>query len=175
MSKSRILIESRGAPLAAVPPWQSPMPPASGRREPPSGRHGGLVHRRRKGMSLVEIMIVISIIGVLMTVIAVNVTGFLDDANVAASRISMNNMDKALIAYSAKHKGRYPSTAEGLDAAKKYFPNNEVPSDAWGNPFQYYSPGTHGDHEYEIVSLGKDGKEGGQDADADIQSWVAPE
>ncbi|MSQ00707.1 MAG: prepilin-type N-terminal cleavage/methylation domain-containing protein [Myxococcales bacterium] len=130
---------------------------------------------RRKGMSLVEIMIVISIIGVLMTVIAVNVTGYLDDANQAATRISMNNIDKALIAYSAKHKGRYPTTAEGLDAAKKYFPQNEVPTDAWGNGFQYYSPRTPGQQDYGIVSLGKDSQEGGEDANADIQSWVAPE
>ncbi len=134
-----------------------------------------LRHRRRQGMSLVEIMIVIAIIGVLMTVIAVNVTGYLDDANASATRISMGNIDKALIAYSAKHKGRYPSTAEGLDAAKKYFPNNEVPTDAWGGPFQYFSPGTHGQRDYEIISLGKDGKEGGEEANADIYSWVAPE
>ena len=126
-------------------------------------------------MSLVEIMIVISIIGVLMTVIAVNVTGYLDDANQAATRISMNNIDKALIAYSAKHKGRYPTTAEGLDAAKKYFPQNEVPTDAWQNAFRYISPRTSGQQDYGIVSLGKDGQEGGEDANADIQSWVPAE
>ncbi len=127
--------------------------------------------RNRKGMSLVEIMVVIAIIGVLMTVIAVNVTGFLDDANVSATKIQINNLDKALVAYAAKHKSKYPSTGEGLDAAKKYFPNDTTPSDAWGTPFQYFSPGTHGKHDYEIISLGKDGKEGGEDSDADIHSW----
>jgi general secretion pathway protein G len=127
--------------------------------------------RNKKGMSLVEIMVVIAIIGVLMTVIAVNVTGYLDDANASATKIEINNIEKALIAYQAKHKGRAPTTAEGLDAAKKYFPNNEVPTDAWGNPFQYFSPGTHGQHDYEIISLGKDGKEGGEDTNADILSW----
>jgi general secretion pathway protein G len=106
-----------------------------------------------------------------MTVIAVNVTGFLDDANVSSTKIQINNIEKALVAYSTKHKGKYPSTAEGLDAAKKYFPNGTSPADAWGTPFQYYSPGTHGKHDYEIISLGKDGKEGGEDADADIYSW----
>ncbi len=123
----------------------------------------------RKGMSLVEIMVVIAIIGVLMTVIAVNVTGFLDDANVSSTKIQINNIEKALVAYSAKHKGKYPGTAEGLDAAKKYFPNSTTPSDAWGAPFRYYSPS--GKNAYEIISLGKDGKEGGEDADADIYSW----
>jgi general secretion pathway protein G len=115
---------------------------------------------------------VIAIIGVLMTVIAVNVTGFLDDANASSTKIQINNLEKALVAYSAKHKGKYPSTSEGLDAAKKYFPNGTTPADAWGNPFQYYSPGTHGKNAYEIISLGKDGKEGGEDADADIYSWA---
>ncbi|GDX80468.1 type II secretion system protein GspG [Deltaproteobacteria bacterium] len=125
----------------------------------------------KKGMSLVEIMVVIAIIGVLMTVIAVNVTGYLDDANASATKIEINNIEKALAAYSYKHKGKYPTTGEGLDAAKKYFPNNETPTDAWGAPFQYFAPGTHGNHDYEIISLGKDGKEGGEDSNADILSW----
>lgn len=125
----------------------------------------------RRGMSLVEIMVVIAIIGVLMTVIAVNVLGYLDDANVSATKIQISKMGEALVVYGSKHKGNYPSTSEGLDAAKKYFANNEAPTDAWGHAYQYFSPGTHGDHPYEIISLGKDGKEGGEDANADIQSW----
>lgn len=131
----------------------------------------------QRGMSLVEIMVVIAIIGLLMTVIAVNVTGFLDDANVSATKISINNIEKALIGYSVKHRGKYPSTGEGLDAAKKYYPNEETPTDAWDQPFKYYSPGTHGSgskggqRDYEIISYGKDGKEGGEDENADILSW----
>jgi general secretion pathway protein G len=134
-----------------------------------------LLRKRRKGMSLVEIMVVIAIIGVLMTVVAVNVLGYLDDANVDATRIQMKKMEEALVVYASKHKGKFPSTSEGLDAAKKYFQNNQVPTDAWGNPFQYFSPGTHGDNQYEIVSLGKDGREGGEEANADIYSWTTGE
>ena len=103
---------------------------------------------RRRGMSLVEIMVVIAIIGVLMTVVAVNVLGYLDDANVDATRIQMKKMEEALVVYASKHKGKFPSNGEGLATAKKYFPDNNVPTDAWGNPFQYFSPGTHGDHAY---------------------------
>ena len=125
----------------------------------------------RKGMSLVEIMVVIAIIGVLMTVIAVNVLGYLDSANHDATKIQIKKIEEALTVYAAKHKGKFPGTSEGLEAAKKYFPNSEVPTDAWGNGFLYFAPGTHGDHDYEIISLGKDGKEGGDDANADIQSW----
>ena len=128
--------------------------------------------RSRRGMSLTEIMVVIAIIGFVGSVIAVNVFSFLDDAAVDGTKIQIRNMEKGLIAYAAKHKGKFPSSSEGLDAAKKYFGDNgEVPADQWGNPFQYSSPGSHGDHAYEIVSLGKDGKEGGEDANADIQSW----
>ncbi|MDP2314455.1 MAG: type II secretion system protein GspG [Pseudomonadota bacterium] len=134
-------------------------------------RGGGLASR--VGMSLVEIMVVIAIIGVLMTVIAVNVLGYLDDANVSATQIQIKKMEEALVVYAAKHKGKFPSTSEGLSAAKKYFPEGNVPLDQWDNAFLYFSPGTHGDHPYEIISLGKDGKEGGQDADADITSYSA--
>jgi general secretion pathway protein G len=123
----------------------------------------------RRGMSLVEIMVVIAIIGVLMTVVAVNVVGYLDEANASATKIQIKNMESALTTYAAKHRGKYPSTGEGLDAAKKFFPNTTVPTDAWGNAFQYRSPG-NGSAAYEIISLGKDGREGGEDANADISS-----
>lgn len=125
----------------------------------------------RKGMSLVEIMVVIAIIGVLMTVIAVNVLGYLNDANRSATKIQIKKIEEALTVYAAKHKGKFPSTGDGLEAAKKYFPDSKVPTDAWGNSFQYYAPGTHGENAFEIISLGGDGKEGGEDANADIYSW----
>ena len=136
-------------------------------------RRSLLVHAAsRKGMTLVEIMVVIAIIGVLMTVIAVNVVGFLDDANVDATKIQIKKIEEALITYAARSRGHFPSSADGLGAAAKYFSNNEVPVDAWGNAFQYSSPGNRGDHPYEIVSLGKDGKDGGEGPNADIQSWA---
>ncbi|MDP2309070.1 MAG: type II secretion system protein GspG [Pseudomonadota bacterium] len=130
-----------------------------------------LAARSQRGMSLVEIMVVIAIIGVLMTVIAVNVLGFLDDANVSATEIQIKKMEESLVVYAAKHKGKFPSTGEGLAAVKKYLPDGEVPLDQWDNAFLYFSPGTHGDHPYEIISLGKDGQEGGTDAAADITSY----
>ena len=129
----------------------------------------------RKGMSLVEIMVVIAIIGVLMTVIAVNVLGYLDDANVDATKIQIKKMEESLLVYAAKHKGKFPTTGEGLAAVKKYLPDGEVPVDQWDNAFLYFSPGTHGDHAYEIISLGKDGKEGGTEAAADITSYNSAE
>lgn len=129
----------------------------------------------KKGMTLVEIMVVIAILGTLMAVVAVNVVGAMDEANADATKVQMKNIGNSLVMYAAKHKGKYPTTSEGLEKAKKYFPENKVPTDAWGNEFLYYSPGTHGDNDYELISLGKDGAEGGEDADADIKSWESDE
>ncbi|NOY25914.1 MAG: type II secretion system major pseudopilin GspG [Oligoflexia bacterium] len=127
---------------------------------------------RRAGMTLVEIMVVIAILGTLMAVVGVNVVNRLQDANVGTTELQIKQIEQNLAMYAAKHKGKFPSTSQGLEAAAKYFPDSSVPQDAWGNTFQYYSPGTHGDHDFEIISLGRDGAEGGEDYDADIKSWM---
>ena len=72
--------------------------------------------------------------------------------------------------YAAKKKGRYPSTSDGLEAAAKYFPKNRVPTDAWGSEFQYFSPASNCDNPFELISYGKDGSQGGEDANADLSS-----
>lgn len=131
--------------------------------------------RSQQGMTLVEIMVVIAILGTIMSVVAFSVVGKLDDANCQTTTLTMKNADQALQLYSAKKKGKFPSSSDGLEAAKKYFGDGEVPLDAWGNEFAYNSPGSHSDKPYEIVSLGKDGVEGGEGADADIQSWALDE
>ena len=125
-----------------------------------------------RGLTLVEIMVVIAILGVLMSVVAVGVIGALDQANADATGLQIKRVEQNLQIYAAKHKGKFPSTSDGLQAAAKYFPDNKIPTDAWGNEFQYYSPGTHGEHDYEIISLGRDGAEGGDSYDADINSWM---
>ena len=80
-------------------------------------------------------------------------------------------IEGVLQTYAAKHRGKYPTTSDGLDAVGKYFPDNRIPLDSWGNEFRYYSPGSNSDNDYEIMSLGKDGSEGGEGADADLKSW----
>jgi len=128
--------------------------------------------RSRAGMTLIEILIVIAILGSLMALVAVNVAGSFEEANVGTTELQIKKIEEGLGMYAAKHKGKYPTTSEGLEAAAKYMgATGEVPVDSWGNAFQYFSPGTNGDHKYEIISLGGDGKEGGDDTDADIKSW----
>ena len=120
-------------------------------------------------------MVVIAILGLLMTVVAVNVMGSLNEGYVETTKLQMTKIEQGLQMYAVKHRTKYPSTSEGLEAAAKYFPDNQVPLDAWGNEFLYFSPGTNGDHDYEIISLGRDGKEGGDSYDQDIKSWALDE
>ncbi len=129
----------------------------------------------RRGMTLVEIMVVIAIIGTLMAVLAVGMMDRLQDGYQSTTVLQIKQIEQNLQLYAAKHKGKYPTTSDGLAAAKKYFPNNEVPTDAWGNEYMYFSPGANGDHQYEIISLGRDGKEGGEGYDQDIKSWALDE
>jgi general secretion pathway protein G len=125
----------------------------------------------RRGLTLVEIIIVIAILSTLMALVAGTMLGAQDEANVDLTKLQMQKVKSSLEMYAAKHSGKYPTTSEGLAAAKKWLPNGEVPTDTWGNEFQYYSPGTHSEQAYELISLGKDGQEGGEETDADINSW----
>ena len=110
----------------------------------------------RRGMTLVEIMIVIVIIGILM--------------KVGAGATAPGQIEQALTIYAAKNKGKYPSTSEGLNSVMKYLKNEDALLDQWGNEFQYFAPASDGKNPYEIVSLGADGQEGGTDANEDIKS-----
>ncbi|MBK7761541.1 MAG: type II secretion system protein GspG [Deltaproteobacteria bacterium] len=122
--------------------------------------------RRRRGMTLVEIMVVIAIIGTMMSIVGFAVADNFAKANVETTKLTMQQIDKNLGMYAAAKKGKFPTTSEGLAAAAKYFPDGAVPKDSWGNEFIYTASGRG----YEIVSLGADGVEGGEDYDADINS-----
>lgn len=126
-----------------------------------------------RGMTLIEIMVVITILGIIAAIIGVNVVGYLEEAKVKATKVQIKNIESALIKYKIDH-GYYPSTTDTLRALlapKKYLASDSLPKDEWGNDFIYYSPGIYGDHDYEIISYGADGKEGGEDENADIKSY----
>ena len=131
------------------------------------------VRATKRGMSLIEIVVVLAILGILATIIGGSMLGALDSSNQDATRLAISRVQSALDMYAAKHKGKYPSTSDGLSAAKTLMPNSEVPTDAWGNEMVYLNPAQGCDAKYEVKSLGKDGKEGGSEFDTDISSCDA--
>ena len=132
-----------------------------------------------EGFTLVEILIVITIIGMIMAFVGPRVLGYLSDSRVKAAKIQIESFSAALDLFYLD-AGRYPTTSEGLGSLVKrptsisvwngpYLRSNAVPADPWGNPYVYKSPGQHGP--FDIVSLGSDGREGGTGAAADVTSW----
>ena len=121
--------------------------------------------RRRRGLTLVEIVVVIALLGLLMTILGGSLLGTLESSKVDATRITISQIEGALEIYNVK-KGKYPKS---LDDASKFMRDSQVPKDAWGNDFDYSTNSSCG-KSYEIISLGKDGKKGGDDDGADISS-----
>lgn len=148
-------------------------PPASPRR------------LRRRGFTLIEIMAVVVIIGLLAGIVGVAVFGRLDVARVNTTRTQMKQIESALAFYQMDN-GRFPTTEQGLEALVRqptigpeprnyrpggYLQGDRVPRDAWGNPYQYASPGQENPRSFDLWSLGADGAPGGDGVDADIGNW----
>jgi general secretion pathway protein G len=138
--------------------------------------------RRARGMTLIEIMVVLTLLGIVMTILAVNVMGRLEEGKVDATKLQMKTVEQSLMNFKLKY-GRYPTTSEGLNALVsppamkngrtpgKFLDNESQLTDPWGNPLQYAAPATTGNHDYEIMSMGSDGQSGGSETDADISNW----
>lgn len=133
------------------------------------------------GFTLTEMMVVIVIIGLLSTVVVVNVLPLLGGAREDKVRADLSSLEGALTTFYATY-GRYPSTGEGLDAlvsppqedrvSARYAEEGfiqRLPADPWGNEYQYLSPGEHG--RFDLYSLGADGRPGGEGDNADIGNW----
>lgn len=139
-----------------------------------------LGRRAERGFTLVEMLVVISIIALIMALVGPRVLNFLSESKVKAATIQIESLESSLDLY-ALDTGRYPSTSEGLNALLErpagemswggpYLKGNAVPNDPWKRPYIYRSPGEHG--AYDIMSYGADGQEGGTGAAADITSWT---
>ncbi|GAA5175882.1 type II secretion system major pseudopilin GspG [Niveibacterium umoris] len=136
--------------------------------------------RRRlaAGFTLLELLVVVAIIGMLAALVGPRVFGHVAKSEVTTAKAQIEAFSRALDAYRLD-VGTYPDAAIGLQAllrapadAKRWngpYLLKDIPSDPWGNPYQYRKPGSRG--EYEILSLGRDGAPGGSGEDADI---VAP-
>jgi general secretion pathway protein G len=131
------------------------------------------------GFTLVEILVVITIIGLIMALVGPRVLNYLAESKVKAARIQVESFASSLDLFYLD-AGRYPSTSEGLAALAQrpgaidswngpYLRTGLVPNDPWGHPYIYRSPGEHGP--YDIISYGSDGQQGGAGTAADIESW----
>jgi general secretion pathway protein G len=133
---------------------------------------------RRRGFTLLELLVVMVIIGLLAGYVGPKFFGQIGKSEVKAARAQIDALQKSLDQYRLD-VGRYPSTEQGLavlvakpaDEPKWQGPYlaKAVPKDPWGNDYQYRAPGEHG--EYDLLSLGKDGRPGGEGEDADLTSW----
>jgi general secretion pathway protein G len=134
----------------------------------------------QSGFTLIEIMVVVVILGILAALVAPNVIRRIDDARVTKAQQDIRAYETALNLYRMDNF-RYPSSEQGLDALVKQpmDPNirnwkqggyiDGLKKDPWGNDYLYIAPGTHGD--FDLYTLGADGKPGGEGPDADIGNW----
>lgn len=145
--------------------------PAFAGARPPKGE---------RGFTLVELMVVIVIIGLLATIVALNVLPATGTARVEKAKADISTLEQALDQYRLDNLN-YPTAAEGLNALiappatlaqpQRYRQGGyikKLPEDPWGHAYQYRVPGTKG--AFDIVSLGADGQPGGEGENADISS-----
>ena len=135
--------------------------------------------RRQAGVTLIEMLVVVTIIALFAALVMPGMFKQGDKARVTATREQIRNLQTALGAYKLD-TGVFPTTEQGLQALRAAPPNVaqwagpylqlDIPNDPWGHPYLYKYPGDHGD-EPDILSLGADGQPGGEGFNADIASW----
>ena len=137
--------------------------------------------RQEDGFTLVELMVVIVIIGLLATIVALNVLPSGDKARIEKAKADISQIEGGLELYKLQNL-TYPTTSQGLAALtsapagltdpSRYQRGGylkKLPEDPWGHAYLYASPGTHG--EADVWTYGADGKEGGEGNNADIGNW----
>jgi len=137
------------------------------------------VRRREGGFTFFEILVVITIIGLLAALVGPRLWKRISGAKQTSAKAQIELFGTALDAFRLD-TGRYPTTEEGFKALREkpsgletwqgpYLPK-EIPNDPWGKPYVYKCPGDHGD--YDIISYGADFVEGGDGENQDVVSWM---
>jgi general secretion pathway protein G len=129
------------------------------------------------GVTLVEMMVVIVIIGLVTAIVVINVLPSQDTARIEKARADIRVIEQALELYRLDFS-RYPSTEQGLQAlldpsqegAAREAYIRRLPDDPWGRPYVYVAPGEHGP--FDLYTLGADAQEGGEGVDGDIGNWL---
>ena len=140
-------------------------------------------HKRQRGFTLIEILVVIIVLGMLAALVGPRILGRVSEAKGATARTQIELLGLALDSYRLDN-GSYPTSEQGLAAlnekpAREPLPQNwrgpylrkAIPADPWGRPYIYRSPGESNPSAYDLFSLGRDGQPGGADEDADLLSW----
>jgi general secretion pathway protein G len=141
---------------------------------------------RNHGFTLIEIMAVVLIIGLLSTIVGVQIFSQVDKGRVTATVAQISNLEAILELY-RMDMANFPSSEEGLQAlvsgpseghagrrfpAAGYVTKGRIPVDPWGNTYQYEYPGRNNPHTFDLWSFGADGKSGGEDVNGDIGNWI---
>jgi len=133
--------------------------------------------RNRNGFTLIELLVVMVILGMLAALVGPQIFGKVGKGKQSAARTQIEMLGQALDSYRLD-TGKYPTTSEGLNALATNpgaqgwsgpYLKKAVPNDPWQKPYQYQSPGSHGD--YDLFTYGADGAAGGEGENKDVNSW----
>jgi general secretion pathway protein G len=147
-------------------------------------------HVQRRGFTLLELLVVMAIIAALAAVVAPSIFGNVGTAKTTAAKSQLEVFELSLAQYRLDNDV-YPTTQQGLAALRDRpitpgldgeLPRNwrgpyltrTLPADPWGRPYLYVQPGVANPSSYDLYSLGRDGRAGGEGEDADVTSWGAP-
>ena len=142
---------------------------------PQAGALAGKTRRRHRGFTLVEMLLVITIIGILAALVVPKMMGRSEQARQSAARADVASIKTALDAYEVDN-GNYPKALADLIQAPRQARNwrgpylDKIPPDPWGNEYQYAQPGRQNANSFDLSSIGPDGKAGTED---DFGNWTA--
>lgn len=135
--------------------------------------------RREAGVTLIEMLVVVTIIALFAAIVAPKMLKRTDSARRTAAKAQINSFVTAIGAYKLD-TGIFPTTEQGLKALRDKpngvnnwqgpYMSQEIPNDPWGNAYIYKYPGDHGD-EPDVICLGADRQPGGEGMNEDIVSW----